>query len=940
MEKNEIKKEVALAYEGKDSKRFEENALKYAYLIDSPVELNEFVEFLSNKPVYDLVEDAKIKQELRVLIKDKLFAFFIEKGDTPSNKYLYLNGFYSGGEGLQDERLDKYISFVNMNIKNAELGDVEKIYLAHLRFIMAFMRGDGDAIVELLKTVLVLSIHQVEASGEVGFIAEFLAKQEDFTIDSVFEALRVLFGKEYYFLLSYGERRSIFNWSLHCLWNIKKLFNDLRWVEMYPQWRAIFYEHLNRGEMDEAMYVHFYIYHKMGNSFQTQAEWRMFNEEISRVATGYYKAWAEKNKILQPKKEKRKEGKQLIGILKDRIVENSPLKVEYSVLKPLMENEDFRAKYDVKIYNMDYIEKSNSYPKEIAKFQALGIEYFSAQAPFATQGYYFSHLQKALYIRERIIDDGVDILIVPVSGYDISDFIFATRAAPEQIFWSHGNFEFDIEGIDKRITHIAAQSQRIESDYPFEHFDFQTDEVYLGLDEEQHKKDAEAVRARFPESTVILGAIGRLMKVDSPEYLQTVAKIMHECPDTVYLACGTGNEDSIKAQVEALGISDRFYFEGWIKPDIYGYVIDVYLDTFPETGGQSVVEYGEKNRGISIVAKGEYIHTNDSYIDVAKQNIDIYSEIGKSTYLKMFKNPMELDSDFVVETLLNMNLDTMSERLKILYEIAKYLQAEGDTDSKERVQEKIVLFRICEPEDYTEEEIEVLNVMLASPNILFYSFSPKGEVHSIIDAQSFIPLKIDAFSDTLKEYSFIMYIQGKNETYYKDISPLRLAKNILFYPIYYADHAGYESYKDIMLERFEQNCATNKESFLKGMDEFVGYFGKVYSGELLSFVNLDDCDDVAEKVYSSNTGTMGKKIVSLGYDSAVADAFIDSYSSMPPMSTLAKNISLLSHDVEGFREYYSCIKNYQQAQVAKTLEKLQSREEKDSVGLFIASIDS
>lgn len=594
MEKIDIKRAIAESFEGKEVEKFEESVLQYAALIDSPIELNEFAEFMSNAPVYGLMEDSNKIQELKGVIKDKIFELFIQKGDTPSNKYLYLYGLYNKGEGLVDERLDKYISFVNMNVKNADLGDVEKTYLAHLRFIMAFIRGDRDAFVELLKTVLVLNIHQVEASGEVGFIRDFLGRQDDFSIDYVFEALRVLFDKDYYFLLGYGERRSIFNWSLHCLWNVPKLYNDRRWIEMYPLWKDIFYEHLNRGEIDEAMYVHFYIYHKMGNSFQTQAEWKMFNEEITKVGAGYYKAWAEKNHILQAKKEQRSEGNKLIGILKDRIVENSPYKVEYSVLKPLMENEDFTSKYEVKIYNINYIEKSQSYANEIAKLNAMGIEVFDGHIPFTGQGYYFSHLQKALHIRERIIDDGVDILIIPISGYDISDFMFVMRAAPKQIFWSHGNFEYDIEGIDKRITHINKNSHQIQSHFEIEHFDFETDEKYLGLDEEQFRAEADKVRARFPEDTVILGAIGRLVKVDHPEYLQAVAKILQECPNTVYLACGTGNMDSIKVQVEALGIADRFYFEGWINPNIYGYVIDVYLNTFPEVSGQSVVEFLSK----------------------------------------------------------------------------------------------------------------------------------------------------------------------------------------------------------------------------------------------------------------------------------------------------------------------------------------------------------
>ncbi|MFW5990031.1 MAG: hypothetical protein ACOCP1_01390, partial [Campylobacterales bacterium] len=718
-----------------------------------------------------------------------------------------------------------------------------------------------------------------------------------------------------------------------------RYYGSRLWADMYESLKAIFYTHLDRGEIDEAMYVHFFIYHKMGNIFQTQEEWARFNEEISRKAVPYYQEFAKQKSFRAPKKEMSKEGKKKIGILKDRLVENSPFKVEYSLLKALMEDEEFKEKYEIKVYNMSYFEKSSNDPKCEKKLKSIGVDIFDAMLPFYKDGFYHSHLSKAIFLREMILNDEVDILISTVGAYDICDFILSTRTAPKQIYWSHGNFEYDVDGIDKRISHISNNSGMNKSSYTVNFFPISVLDEYLGLEEEKFREKADEIRSRFSEDQIILGSIGRYIKVDSHDYLETVAEIMREYPNTIYLACGSGNEESIRSKVEELGMLDRFYFEGWVDTNVYSYVIDVYLDTFPLTGGQSVMEYGRKNKGVSLVVK-ESLDSCNRYVDMAKRVIELYSEIPKSTYLKMFKNAMEIDSSYVIETLLNMSSDTMSERLKLLYEIAKYLQSEGDTDSKERAQEKIVLFRICEPEDYTEQEVEALNVMLSSPNILFYSFSPKGEVHSIIDAENFISLKIDAFSDTLKEYSFSMYIQGKNETYYRDMAPLRLAKNILFFPIYYEDHVGYESYKGFMLEKFEQSCVANKESFLKGMDEFVGCFGKVYSGELPSFFEINDCGEVAEKVYSSNTGTMGKKIVSLGYDSAVADAFIDSYSSMPPMSTLAKNISLLSHDIEGFREYYSCIKNYQQAQVAKTLEKLQSREEKDSVGLFTTSIDS
>lgn len=90
-----------------------------------------------------------------------------------------------------------------------------------------------------------------------------------------------------------------------------------------------------------------FIYHKMGNSFQTQEEWKMFNDDIDRPAAKYYNEWALKTKLPICKTEQN-EGKKIIGFLWDRVVENSPFKVAYSLWKALYESSEFRSKFEIK----------------------------------------------------------------------------------------------------------------------------------------------------------------------------------------------------------------------------------------------------------------------------------------------------------------------------------------------------------------------------------------------------------------------------------------------------------------------------------------------------------------------------------------------------------------------------------------------------------------
>lgn len=66
---------------------------------------------------------------------------------------------------------------------------------------------------------------------------------------------------------------------------------------------------------------------------------------------------------------------------------------------------------------------------------------------------------------------------------------------------------------------------------------------------------------------------------------------MKRNPNTVYLACGSGDKSYIMSKIYELGIEDRFYFTGHIDPNVYNMVLDLYLNTFPFSSGESLNEY-------------------------------------------------------------------------------------------------------------------------------------------------------------------------------------------------------------------------------------------------------------------------------------------------------------------------------------------------------------
>lgn len=572
-----------------DGEAFIAEALVYLRQIESKEELNDFVGVFGGVFKIKNIESGDILTQLCGLLRDKVYDILIANNDVPENNYINLYGYFSICALPEDLRYTAYEQFVDKNLYGDGISDMERVFLIVLRFFASFANSRNDAFIKFFTDVTKLNIVEVGSINFSGLVIDFF-DASTMQAEEILAILDEFFNKDRYFELSKMYRRSLFNWSLHCLWLVAKYFNHPRWTSLYPKWKAIFYEHIARDECDEAMYVHFFIYHMMGNGFQTQTEWKMFNDDIDRPAAKYYQEWCSGANLPKCKVEQ-SSGRKIIGILQDRFVENSPFKVLYSTLKDVMSLSEFREQYEVRVYLMSYFEKSENDQKCINMMEKLGISVWDGAEPFYRDGIYHSHLNKALYIRQKILDDGVDVMIHGAC-YGINDFLVATRMAPKQIYWIHGNFEFDIPNIDKRITHISDISHMKQSDYEVEHFEYQTNEMFTRPEEDAYKQKASIVRNKFPQDAVILGAIGRLVKIDNMEYIGAVAEIMRQCPNAIYLACGGGNIDSVKQKAIELGIPmDRFFFEGHINPHVYGCVIDVYLNTFPERSGEALTEF-------------------------------------------------------------------------------------------------------------------------------------------------------------------------------------------------------------------------------------------------------------------------------------------------------------------------------------------------------------
>lgn len=530
-------------------------------------------------------------------LQNKLFELVkqLQGNLYPLSNIFYLYEISSNIPNLtKSTQLDFGINQLKQQYDKLEYSGQAQMYINDIICIADILNSKKTCFREYFQRLFVMHVANI-VQLKYDKIVENLIDYYDLDIEFITHILKDLLNKHSYFKLTPTERRSIYNWHLHILYNIPKYHNNTKWNVLYPIWKNLLFKHLENKQLDEGMYLHFFIYHMMSNTFHTQDEFKQFNGEIDIPASKFYKTYTKNNKLKNAKEKINKKEKIKITLLKDRIAKTSITQVELSMFKQLLQNQEFNKHYELSIFSCNYFEKSEDNPIIIKEFEDLGIKVHNPNSHIKhKKGFYHNHLEDTIRLRDAIIKNNTDILISGTNNYPAVDFILVNRTAPKQVFWSHGNFQYNLQEIDYFVSHIYNEdfNESIYLKVP----------VSLNIEQSYDHERIDKEKEKYPENTIILGTIGRLIKIDNDDYVEVICKLMEQYNNIIYLACGIGNIDNIRQKIKKYNLSDRWFFPGKVDPDIYGHIIDICPNTFPNPQGLSLLEMMAKGKAFVSLA--------------------------------------------------------------------------------------------------------------------------------------------------------------------------------------------------------------------------------------------------------------------------------------------------------------------------------------------------
>jgi hypothetical protein len=334
--------------------------------------------------------------------------------------------------------------------------------------------------------------------------------------------------------------------------------------------------------LKEEFMLRFYHYELLPCD-STNSNKQLFIKTLKSISD-FYTAFANKNNFVKTHTNINPNAKIKVAFVYERISAiKSYMEFSYELFRSIVSDD-----VEVYIYAINSIELGPYNPNVIEKFEDIEVKYIDTNSLCSDNDneLLYSRYDKAMSIRNHMIDNSIDMFVY--HGYNIyNNFLLSTKSAPRQIFWSDNQLDYDFNNIDKRVMQNLYEGMNLK--YPYYQIPIHKNYQYdLSA---KDKSIVQSIKNKFPNDAVLIGVLSRLIKINSDIYLQTVAKILKENENAIFICCGSGGEsDIIAKKVEALGIADRFLLQGYVDSSIYVHVLDIFLDTFPERTGLSVSE--------------------------------------------------------------------------------------------------------------------------------------------------------------------------------------------------------------------------------------------------------------------------------------------------------------------------------------------------------------
>lgn len=271
-----------------------------------------------------------------------------------------------------------------------------------------------------------------------------------------------------------------------------------------------------------------------------------------------------------------------VGIIIDSVFNScSPITVLFETFKDI-----YKLEHPISITIYAYNDIPNDNIFLIEKFKRIGVEVVDVSklrdglCPELDRA-----SERLLTLRELMAEHAIQLAIYTHSSPAFIAFAAAIGLAPVQVSWTMaGYYALRLPEIQGYLTLGGT---------------FETEKNYSGhtwkmlpgtlggtnvhsKNPEYHSAQAHEIKSKFYKKySVILGTIGRSQKIDSEEFLDTLAIILNNNPHAVFLWFGDKENSPVENKMKARGIYERCLFQGWVDPYVYARVLDIHLDSFP-----------------------------------------------------------------------------------------------------------------------------------------------------------------------------------------------------------------------------------------------------------------------------------------------------------------------------------------------------------------------